>query len=213
VPAWSDLVVFAGASVALLLVPGPAVLYVITRSVHQGRTSGLASAAGLGIGTFVHVLAAAAGLSVVLARSATAFNVVKVAGAVYLVGIGVARLLSRVEDEAELDIRAVPLRRAFGQGVVVNVLNPKIALFFLAFLPQFIDPDRGRTALQTVVLGATFVLLGLCTDGLYALTASALGARLRRSRRFRFGLERGSGVVFIGLGIYSALAHRPTTDV
>ncbi len=204
---------FAGASVALLLVPGPAVLYVITRSVHQGRTSGLASAAGLGIGTFVHVLAAAAGLSVVLARSATAFNVVKVAGAVYLVGIGVARLLSRVEDEAELDIRAVPLRRAFGQGVVVNVLNPKIALFFLAFLPQFIDPDRGRTALQTVVLGATFVLLGLCTDGLYALTASALGARLRRSRRFRFGLERGSGVVFIGLGIYSALAHRPTTDV
>jgi threonine/homoserine/homoserine lactone efflux protein len=213
VPAWSDLVVFAGASVALLLVPGPAVLYVITRSVHQGRASGLASAAGLGIGTFVHVLAAAAGLSVVLARSATAFNVVKVAGAVYLVAIGVARLLSRVEDEAELEIRAVPLRRAFGQGVIVNVLNPKIALFFLAFLPQFIDPDRGRPAVQTVVLGATFVLLGLCTDGLYALSASALGARLRRSRRFRFGLERGSGVVFIGLGIYSALAHRPATDV
>jgi threonine/homoserine/homoserine lactone efflux protein len=170
------------------------------------------SVAGLGLGTFVHVLAAAAGLSVVLARSAAAFDVMKFAGAVYLVWMGVARLLRRAGDEAEIEIRAQPLRRSFVQGVVVNVLNPKIALFFLAFLPQFVDPDRGRPGMQTVVLGATFVVLGLCTDGMYALTASALGARLRHSRRFRFALERGSGLVFVGLGVYSALLRRPATQ-
>jgi threonine/homoserine/homoserine lactone efflux protein len=210
VPTWSDFALFAGASFALLVVPGPAVLYVLTRSIHQGRGSGLASVAGLGLGSLVHVLAAAAGLSVVIARSEVAFDAVKLAGAVYLIWLGTARLIARPTDDEDLEIRPRPLRRIFAQGVMVNVLNPKVALFFVAFLPQFIDPARGRPALQSVVLGATFVAIGLFTDGVYALTASALGTRLRRSRRARVLIERASGLVFIALGLVSALAHQPT---
>ncbi|MET1002794.1 MAG: LysE family translocator [Acidimicrobiia bacterium] len=210
-PSWSTYAVFVPAALALLLVPGPAVFYIVTRSVDQGRAAGMASLCGVHVGSVIHVLAAALGVSVVLARSAEAFTVVKFAGAAYLIFIGCRRLLGGAGG-VDADGRAAndrTLRRTFAQGVFVNVLNPKTALFFLAFLPQFVDARRGSTVLQTVVLGACFIVLGVLSDGTYALLASSIGPRLRERATGRQYLERGSGIVYIGLGLYAALAHRP----
>jgi threonine/homoserine/homoserine lactone efflux protein len=203
-PDSTALSLFALAAVALLLVPGPAVLYIVVQSAEQGRRVGIASVAGIHLGTLVHVAAATIGLSALIVASALAFSVVKYAGAAYLVYLGLRRLLER-EDAPELRRRAEPLLRAFVRGMIVNVLNPKTALFFLAFLPQFVDPDRGAVWSQALVLGLVFVALGLVTDSLYALAAGTVGALLRRRRR---ALRYGSGVVFIGLGATAALARR-----
>jgi threonine/homoserine/homoserine lactone efflux protein len=155
------LAVFALAALAILAVPGPAVIYIVTRSIQQGRSAGLASVLGIHVGTFVHLTAATVGLSAILVSSATAFTVVKVVGALYLIVIGIRTLLGRA-DPADTDPQRLPRRRRrdFAEGVVVNVLNPKTALFFLAFLPQFVDPARGQASLQILVLGLTFMLLG-----------------------------------------------------
>ena len=195
---------FGLTAVALLLVPGPAVLYVVVQSAEQGRRVGLASVAGIHLGTLVHVAAATVGLSALIVASAVAFSAVKYAGAAYLIYLGVRRLLAR-DEVVEPGRRRESLRRAFARGIVVNVLNPKTALFFLAFLPQFVDPDRGGVWSQVLVLGLVFVGLGLISDSLYALTAGTVGGLLRRRRR---ALRYGSGVVFIGLGAAAALARR-----
>lgn len=211
-PAPSTFALFAAAALALLVVPGPAVLYIVTRSIDQGRRAGLASVAGIHTGSVVHVAAAAVGVSAVLATSAAAFTAVKLAGAAYLIVVGVQKLRRTRRDTAGAPVeppRPVRLRRAYGQGVVVNVLNPKTALFFLAFLPQFVDPKRGSVTGQVVVLGLTFIALGLMSDGTYALAAGALGERLRRSARFARARDRFSGVVYIGLGVTAALTSRP----
>jgi threonine/homoserine/homoserine lactone efflux protein len=185
------------------LIPGPAVLYVVVQSAEHGRIAGLASVAGLHLGTLVHTAAAAVGLSALVVSSAVAFSVVKYAGAAYLVYLGIRRFLAR-DPAPNIPARAEPLRRLFRQGVVVNVLNPKTAVFFLAFLPQFVDPD-GTVWTQVVVFGIAFVLLGLVTDSAYALVAGTLGAWMRRRRRaFRYA----SGTVFVGLGAATALAKR-----
>jgi threonine/homoserine/homoserine lactone efflux protein len=179
------------------------VLYIVAQSAAHGRVAGLVSVSGIHVGTFVHVAAAAVGLSALIVSSAVAFTVVKYAGAAYLVYLGLRRLLARERVEV-LAPRDEPLSRLFVQGTIVNVLNPKTALFFLAFLPQFVD--AGRTVwTQIVVLGITFVLLGLVTDGLYALTAGTLARWLRERRRL---LRYASGSVFVGLGVSSALAKR-----
>ena len=200
------LALFVGAALALLLVPGPAVLYIVTRSIHQGRRAGLVSVLGIHLGTLVHITAATAGLSALLVSSATAFTVVKLAGAAYLIGLGLWTLVSRkAETDAALgDERR--LRRVFTQGVVVNVLNPKTALFFLAFLPQFVDPHRGHAALQIALLGLTFAALGMVTDSIWAIAAGTAGDVLRRSRRFALVQRYVSGTVFVGLGVVTALA-------
>ena len=195
---------FSLTAVALLLVPGPAVLYVVVQSAEQGRRVGLASVAGIHLGTLVHVAAATVGLSALVVASAVAFSTVKYAGAAYLIYLGVRRLLARAED-LELRRTREPLRRAFARGIVVNVLNPKTALFFLAFLPQFVDPHRGGVWSQVLVLGLLFVGLGLISDSLYALVAGTVGGLLRRRRR---ALRYGSGLVFVGLGAAAALAKR-----
>jgi threonine/homoserine/homoserine lactone efflux protein len=202
-PAPGTLAVFAAASLALLLVPGPAVLYVVAQSAGQGRRAGLASVAGIHLGTLVHVAAAAVGLSALIVASATAFSVVKYAGAAYLVYLGVRRLLERTPVGVEP--REEPLRRAFARGIVVNVLNPKTALFFLAFLPQFVDTGRGAVWSQAVALGLVFVALGLVSDSLYAIAAGFAGGFLREHRNV---LRYGSGGVFVGLGALTALARR-----
>ena len=158
-------------TLALLVVPGPAVVYVVARSIHQGRRAGLASVVGIHVGTLVHIAAATLGLSALIASSAVAFTAVKIAGAVYLVGLGLWTLFSR---RAEPDVALGGernLRRAFAQGILVNFLNPKTALFFLAFLPQFVDPDAPHPALQIAFLGFLFALLGLVTDSTWALAA------------------------------------------
>ena len=196
----STLAVFAAAALALAVVPGPAVLYIVARSVDQGRFAGLVSALGIGVGSLVHVTAATIGLSSLLASSATAFTVVKYAGAAYLILLGIHRLLTR-EEVAE--VAATPpraLRKIFRDGVIVNVLNPKTALFFLAFLPQFVDPAHGAATLQILVLGLTFTVIALSSDSLWALAAGTLGGWLRRSRWY-LGIKRWvTGTVLVVLG-------------
>ena len=204
-PHLSAILAFATASVILLLIPGPAVLYIVNRSVSDGREAGFAAVAGLSLGNLVHALAAAAGLSAVLATSATAFNAVKWLGAGYLVFVGVRTLLTKPLD-IDPDQPGVTPRRAFTQGVVVNVLNPKVALFFLSFLPQFIHPEQGRPGLQALVLGIVFVLIGCCTDGTYSLIASTLRSVLLRGRTLPFIRRWVAGTVFIGLGLVAATA-------
>jgi threonine/homoserine/homoserine lactone efflux protein len=201
----SRLALFVGAALLLLVVPGPAVLYVVTQSVSHGRRAGIASVAGITTGTLVHIAAATVGLSALLASSAVAFDVVKYLGAAYLIVIGVRRLagLERAQDE-----RAGPrnLGRLYRQGIVVNTLNPKTALFFLAFLPQFVDPDAGMPALQIVFFGLVFVALGFVTDGSYALLAGTAGNWLRASRGWYAVRRYVSGSVFIGLGLAAAFS-------
>jgi threonine/homoserine/homoserine lactone efflux protein len=196
---------FCLTALALLLIPGPAVLYVVVQGAEQGRRVGLASVAGIHLGTLVHVAAATVGLSALIVASAVAFSAVKYAGAVYLIYLGVRKLLGRDDDAAEPGRQRVSYRRAFVRGAVVNVLNPKTALFFLALLPQFIDTDRSGVWSQALVLGLVFVGLGLVSDSLYALAAGTVGGVLRRRRR---AMRYGSGVVFVGLGAVAALAKR-----
>jgi threonine/homoserine/homoserine lactone efflux protein len=195
------------ASLPLLLLPGPAVLYIVTRSVDQGRPAGLASVLGVGVGGLVHAAFAAVGLSAILASSATAFSVVRWLGAAYLIWLGLQRLFARDEESVPTIAEPERLSRVFSQGVVVNVLNPKAALFFLAFLPQFVDPSRGAAWSQVLALGLTFVVLALCCDGLYALLASTASAWLKRkgeSRAFRRGQRYVTGGIYLALGAASA---------
>jgi threonine/homoserine/homoserine lactone efflux protein len=206
-PDFTTLVLFAAAAIVLIAIPGPNHVYIVARSVSQGRGAGLASALGVETGTLVHVAAAAAGLSAVIASSATAFNLVRYLGAAYLVYLGIRALTRRDGHEGGVEVDAAPLRRTFAEGVMVNVLNPKVALFFLAFLPQFIDPSRGPVAVQTLVLGAVIFVLALASDLVYALAASALGERLRR-RGAGFGRvqRRVTGGVYVALGAVAALS-------
>jgi len=205
IPDSGRLAVFTLAALALLLVPGPAVLYVVARSIHHGRRAGLASVLGIHVGTLVHIGAATLGLSALIVSSAIAFTAVKVAGAIYLVGLGLWTLFSK-GSETEIALGGERnLRRAFAQGIVVNVLNPKTALFFLAFLPQFVDPNAAHPAVQIAFLGILFAVLGLITDSLWALAAGTAGGVLRRSRRFVRTQRYVTGTVYIGLGVATAL--------
>jgi threonine/homoserine/homoserine lactone efflux protein len=206
VPTATTFALFCGAALALIVVPGPAVTYVVTQSIDKGRSAGLVSALGVACGGLVHVGAAVAGLSALIASSASAFTVVKLAGAAYLIAVGLWRLAARGEDAEELE--TVPVQRLFWQGAVVNVLNPKTALFFLAFLPQFVDPGRGPVALQAAVLGATFVALAVLSDSTYAVVAAALADRVRDSRRARLVRRYVSGGIFVALGVTAAAARR-----
>jgi threonine/homoserine/homoserine lactone efflux protein len=205
-PETRALAVFALASLALAVVPGPAVLYIVAQSVPGGRRAGIVSALGISTGGLFHVLAAVIGLSAILAASAEAFTVVKLLGAAYLVWLGIRTLLSRDE---RIGGRAVEptLGRTYLRGVVVNVLNPKTALFFLAFLPQFVDPD-GSTRGQLAVLGIVFVVIALTSDLVWALLAGTAGGMLRRSRTFLRVQRYVSGTIFVGLGALAATAGR-----
>jgi len=202
------LAVFALASMVLIAVPGPAVLYIATRSIHQGRRAGIASVLGIEVGALVHVLAAAVGLSALLASSAIAFSAVKYAGAAYLIGLGLWTLFAGKAGPDEPLGRERRLGRIFAQGVLVNVLNPKVALFFLAFLPQFVDPNGAHPALQIAMLGIVFVAIALVLDLIWALTAGTAGAALRRSRRFARTQRYVSGSVYVALGVATAFAGR-----
>jgi threonine/homoserine/homoserine lactone efflux protein len=203
-PDLSTLAVFCAASLALAVVPGPAVIYIVAQSVDQGRLAGLVSALGIGVGGLVHVAAATVGLSSLLASSATAFAIVKYAGAGYLVVLGIMRLLTR-EDPAAVAVRPPrPRRRLFLDGVVVNALNPKTALFFIAFLPQFVEQDGAATWLQIFALGLIFVLIALSSDSLWALTAGTLGGWLKQSRAYLAVRRWVTGTVFVALGLSAA---------
>ena len=203
-PDAGKLALFVPAALALLVVPGPAVLYIVTQSVSRGRRAGIVSMLGVQTGGLVHVAAAALGLSALLASSAVAFGVVKYAGAAYLVFLGVRRLLAREGFDDLAAPGTTSAGRLFRQGVVVNVLNPKTALFFLAFLPQFVDRSGGSVTLQLLVLGLLFIALATLSDGSYALLAGTAGQRLRRSERLLRRERYVSGGVLVGLGVAAA---------
>ncbi len=204
-PDLNSLISFAVASVALLVIPGPAVIYIVNRSVADGRQIGLAAVVGLELGTFMHVLAATVGLSAILATSENAFNVVKYLGASYLVLIGL-RTLTRKPEAINTSVSSMTQSQAFRQGFIINTLNPKIALFFLSFLPQFIDPNISSNARQSLILGSVFVLCGFVIDGIYALTASSLREVLVKGKALPFIQQYVAGVVFVLLGAAAALA-------
>lgn len=187
----------------MLVFPGPAVMYIVTRSVAQGTGAGLASAIGLSTGAAVHVAAASLGISALIAASATAFNVLKLAGAAYLVFLGLKTLASSGNGSTG-EVRRGTLMQCFRQGVVVNLLNPKLGLFFVSFLPHFVDPTAGRPGAQIAVLGTVLVLLGMVTDAAYAVLAGTVSRALRRNPRSMRRLRVGSGLTYLALGVVAA---------
>jgi threonine/homoserine/homoserine lactone efflux protein len=203
VPELHTLVIFAAASAAFLAVPGPSVIYIVSRSLAEGRTAGIVSALGIQAGGLIHVTAATIGVSALLASSAVAFSVVKYAGAAYLIYLGIRRLLEGEEPEQAEEDRRAGRKRLFWQGVLVNSLNPKTALFFLAFLPQFVDPERGAVAPQVLALGVLFLVLATLSDSTYALVAGSVRGWLGERRRT---LARISGCSYVGLGVLAALS-------
>jgi threonine/homoserine/homoserine lactone efflux protein len=212
VPDPSRLALFVGAALLLLVVPGPSVLYIVTQSVSHGRRAGIASVAGITTGTLVHIAAATVGLSALLASSALAFDVVKYLGAAYLIAVGIRRLAGLEREQEPRLGRPRDLGRLYRQGIVVNVLNPKTALFFLAFLPQFVEPARGAAWLQILALGLLFAALGFLSDSVWATVAGTLGDRLRRSTHFPAVQRYVSGSVFVGLGAVAALTAPVKSD-
>lgn len=205
-PEPTTLLVFAGAALALLVVPGPSVLYIVTRGIHQGRAAALVSVLGVSTATLVHTGFAAIGVSAVLAASATAFTLVKLAGSAYLVWLAIRTWRDRSAELLDAPGRVAGLRRIYLQGVLVNLLNPKTALFILALLPQFVDPARGAAVAQIVVLGVMLTSLGLLSDGAYALASGSLGGWLRRRRSLADVQRRLSASIYALLGIGTALA-------
>lgn len=202
----SKLAFFIAAAIALLVTPGPAVLYIVARSVDQGRLAGVASVLGIEVGTLVHVGGASLGLSALLLSSALAFSVVKYLGAAYLVFLGVRRLLAREEAQRLAAAEHKSLSRIFAQGVLVNLLNPKTALFFFAFLPQFVDVSKGAIGAQVLVLGVIFVMIAVCSDGLYALLAGTAGNWLRGNLRFLRAQRYLGGTALVVLGVTAAVS-------
>ena len=207
-PSSASLAGFVVASLVVLLIPGPGVLYTVARSLSQGQRAGLVSVLGLSVGALVHVAAATVGLSAILLTSATAFGIVKALGAVYLIYLGIRALLAR-DVNAGVDVPAPRLRsRLFVDGLVVSVLNPKIAVFFLAFLPQFVEPSRGPIPQQVLFLGLLYVTLALVTDGAYAVLAGRVRRWLGGSVMQGPAPRYASGAVYLGLGVSTALAER-----
>jgi threonine/homoserine/homoserine lactone efflux protein len=202
-----EFLLFMTAAVVLFAIPGPAVLYVVARSVDQGRKAGLASCSGIATGGLVHVLAAAVGLSALLVSSAVAYSVVKYTGAAYLIYLGIKKLREKPVTADQVNhVRPAPLRRVYTEGILVQILNPKTAIFFFAFLPQFVNPTRGSVTLQFFALGMVFTLTALLSDSLWALTAGSAAGWLQRNRVYLRHQTHVSGTVYIGLGLATAVS-------
>jgi threonine/homoserine/homoserine lactone efflux protein len=197
---------FFAAAVLLAVTPGPGIFYVLARSLAGGRREGILSSFGTFVGGLFHVLAAALGISAILAASAVAFHTVKYAGAAYLVWLGIRMIRTRSAEMIVSASRPAAAAGAFRQGILTEVLNPKTALFFLSFIPQFIAPERGHVFLQFILLGALSVILNTVADLLVVALAAPLERKLRNSVRFRRGQRVASGVGMITLGAYVALA-------
>ncbi|HEU5472939.1 MAG TPA: LysE family translocator [Actinophytocola sp.] len=205
-PSTSTILLFLAVTATLFLIPGPSVLYIVTRSVAQGRAAGLISVLGMHVGTIPYMLATALGLSALLTASSTAFHIIRYLGAAYLIWLGVQKLWSlRKQGEADSEPPTVSLARIFRQAVVVSILNPKTLIFFAALLPQFIDPSHGSVAVQVAFFCAGFLVLGVISDGTYALLSSTLAGRLRHTARSRRVLDRFSGIVYLMLGAFAAV--------
>jgi len=206
-PDFAHLALFLGAAVVLLIVPGPAVLYITARSIDQGRLAGVVSVLGIAVGTLVHLIAAAVGVSAILMRSALAFETLRYAGAVYLVWLGVMKFRSARSTTAVTNTPKESLGQIFRKGIAVNILNPKTALFFFAFLPQFVNPGR-PAATQILILGTIFLIMGVTSDSLYALAAGSAATWLRGRTDIARRSEYAAGTVYIALGAMTALTGR-----
>jgi len=209
-PELATLGIFAAASLVMLLTPGPAVAYIVATSVAHGRLAAIASALGLVTGGLLHLLAALAGLTAIVSASPAAFAALKYAGALYLVWLGVRLLWTDAAAAGEPGSSRSSHRRLFFNGVAVNLGNPKAAIFFLAFLPQFVDPARGAAWSQGLILGGLFLTLALLTDSAYALGAGAVAERFRSDGRFSRVGRTVSGVTYIALGIAAAMVRYPS---
>jgi threonine/homoserine/homoserine lactone efflux protein len=196
------------AALVLNVTPGPSILYVLSRSLGQGRTAGVVSALGLGAGSLIHAGAAALGLSVIIAYSPLVYLAVKYLGAAYLVYVGVRLLLVRDQQPSDTVSAPIPLRRVFWQGVITEVLNPKIVLFFLSFLPQFVDPARGSVVGQTLCFGLLFHVTGVPVNMLMAVAGGTVGSWFARHALFERCRNGLAGAVLIGLGVRLALSER-----
>jgi threonine/homoserine/homoserine lactone efflux protein len=204
-PSLSTYAVFLATGMALLAIPGPAVLYVVTRSIEMGRAGGIASVAGITTGTFVHVALATAGISSLILASRVAFDAVKYVGAGYLIFLGARRLLTKKEEVVDENRVPRTRRRAYTQGVVVNLTNPKTIVFIFAFIPQFVDPNAAHPWLQVLIFGASFACLGFLSDSTYAFVAGAVADKLRGSRKIARFERWFGGSVLIGLGVAAAV--------
>jgi threonine/homoserine/homoserine lactone efflux protein len=202
---WSTLTLFISVAAIMVFIPGPNTLYIIARSIQQGRLAGFISSLGVQVGTTVHMTAAAVGISALLVSSFWTFQVLKYAGAVYLVYLGIRMLVAKEKIEKP-NVHRAKLSRVFYQGVIVNVLNPKTALFFFAFLPQFINPGRGAVALQVAILGTILIFLGTLSDSIYALASGTISDWLRGNLKFVRAQRYFAGTIYIGLGAVTALS-------
>lgn len=201
----TSLLIFIAASLALLIIPGPAVFYIIARTLEQGRLAGLVSTLGITFASVIHVIFAALGLSALILKSAIMFSIIKYLGAVYLVYLGIKTLLGSNQPITRLEMKSQPLSTLFWQGFIVNMLNPKTAIFFLAFLPQFVSPENGSVPVQFILLGIIFVSLAVTSDSLYAILAGSAKQLLTRSRKVAKIQTMFSGVIYLALGISTAL--------
>ncbi|WP_446666239.1 LysE family translocator [Flexivirga sp. B27] len=199
-PTSNTMMTFMGATLAVLLVPGPSVAYVMSRSIAQGRSAGLVSMLGLETGAMLHVCAAAAGVAALVAASHPIYAALRYGGAAYLIYLGVRELRAAAETEAVAATTRASRSRLYRDGVLVDLLNPKSALFFVAFLPQFVDPVQGPASGQVIALGCCFVVMAAVCDSSYALIAGSLGRRLRESARAQRIMPRATGCIYIGLG-------------
>jgi threonine/homoserine/homoserine lactone efflux protein len=204
-PGTATLLAFSAAALVLLVIPGPSVLYIVSQSVEHGRRAGLIATLGVHTGTMVHLSAAALGLSAILVSSSLAFGVVKLLGAGYLIYLGLRALIGGEPVTIGLAPREARLGRIFRQGALVNITNPKTALFFFAFLPQFLDRNAGPLPVQIVLLGLVFTGLGLITDGSWALASGLAADWIKGNAGFARIQRRVTGCIFIGLGLVTAL--------
>ncbi len=205
-PHLSQLTLFITGTVIIVVIPGPNILYLIARSIHQGRMAGLASVLGIEAATVVHICAATLGLTSVLLSSALAFNVVKYLGAAYLVYLGVRKLLTREDDAGSAIKPGRELKQVFVQGFLVNLLNPKTSLFFFAFLPQFVDAGNGSVPVQILAFGLLLVLLAMAIEIVYVLLASHLRSWIKGNSSFSGRQRYFAGSAYIGLGLATALS-------
>lgn len=204
----TTLLAYLAASLAIILAPGPAQALVLTRSLSEGRQSGILTGIGLNVGTIVHAVAAALGLSAILATSALAFAIVKFLGAGYLLYLGLQALRAKAHAEPDVKTDSATPWQAFNKAVVTGILNPKVAIFFLAFLPQFVDPARGAVFLQFLMLGLILASLDIVYETLLALIAGALSQWLAHRPAFTLWRQRVTGLVLVGLGVRLALTQR-----
>lgn len=201
----ANLSVFIVAAIVLVIIPGPAVLFIVGQSLEQGPKAGIVSSLGLMVGAVVHILAAILGISAVLHTSALAFSVVKYLGAAYLIYLGLQQWFSKPQKVALTSKGTKKLAKVFRQGIIVNILNPKAALFFFAFLPQFVRPEQGSVVAQMLFLGFLFLVIAFISDAIYALLAGNIANWLKRNTRLLNGQRYLSGSIYIGLGIFTAL--------